>query len=283
MKLTKVYIAAFILIFLVGSITYVKIKGSEKIPTFSDTPYNKEALAEYDSVQRLHVEKEKSFQSLWENPEFFPDELVYGYDWNFDVQNFLKKMNHWLADFTYEDRLASYYITRYCRKYGINQRYILARMQYEQSIFSSTLQDGKYKYAYLTKKQRSQTFVTRKICGYVGGDGPNDPQYYGFEKQVRLCAYNARHRYKEGKVKLNKLLLLQERREGGRKWSTPTKEELASGVVKAVYPKSISAHMLFRYSDKPKTLIAFKYIYKKWFPKQYDNAYKNMRIKWGLK
>ena len=87
------------------------------------------------------------------------------------IQAYLEKINSWLRGMTAEGRPFSYFLQDLCERYKVNQIWMLATIQKEQSaLFRATPPSDK---------------VINKILGYGIMETGTLPGYAGFEKQFK--------------------------------------------------------------------------------------------------
>jgi len=87
------------------------------------------------------------------------------------IQNYLTKINSWLKGMTAEGKPFAYFLQDLCRQHGVNQIWMLATVQKEQSaLFRATPPPDR---------------VINKILGYGIMETGTLPGYGGFEKQFK--------------------------------------------------------------------------------------------------
>ena len=87
------------------------------------------------------------------------------------IQNYLTKINSWLKGMTAEGKPFAYFLQDLCRQHGVNQIWMLATVQKEQSaLFRATPPPDR---------------VINKILGYGIMETGTLPGYAGFEKQFK--------------------------------------------------------------------------------------------------
>jgi len=128
------------------------------------------------------------------------------YDRRFKTQAWLSKNCKWLAEtkVVFDGMpgvAASVVIDHYAKWYKVNARWILTRMHIEHSIFSGKVEGKWYVYPWVDPatgrlKRDKLTKVLNRICGYGMSYRTDEAKFYGFEKQVRLCARKTREDFK---------------------------------------------------------------------------------------
>lgn len=110
---------------------------------------------------------------------------------SFDTQSFLLSKKCFLADTKIDGQLAYKIIDKWCLTFGINQKYILCRMQQEYNIFSGHV-EGKYFIFPYKRQKRKVKYVLEEILGYGLTTKLYGRKFVGFENQVKNCSRQAK-------------------------------------------------------------------------------------------
>lgn len=131
-----------------------------------------------------------------------------GYDYDFNVQDFLKSKSSPLAYFKTPDGWASEIIKRACLKYNVNQRVILTRLEYEQGLITGKMEIKRN--GLWIVRGNGEKVRWKKVCeiacgfGQIYWDGDYRrmktfermrKHYMGFSHQVFNCARFTRRKF----------------------------------------------------------------------------------------
>ena len=185
----------------------------------------------------------------WTMDLAFQDEMMLGAQPGFSIHRYFKAKNCFLADVKDNGEPVGYIMNRECAINGINPKFFIAHLVYEQSIFECRL-DGDM-VIYPTGKKKTLAYVLKTLCGVSGGRKSTFPQFYGLRKQIELCCKIYRREYNyfvdgsKRKVRVHKYC-------GDPNWNY-------------VKPKSGSALALFVFTPYNNVLRDHKRIYKNLF------------------
>lgn len=195
----------------------------------------------------------KQFQSLKESKgnyrRYFPDDLLSGYDPTFSIQKFFVDKDCFLKEIRVNGQTIAYCMERACQQYNISQRFFIAHLVYEQSIFVVQLKKGKVYYPSGQVKTLKHFLDT--LCGVSGGRISTFPKYYGVKKQIDLCCKIYRREMDFWQSGMKRRV----HRDHLQPWSW-------------TIPKSASAWALFVYTPYFSIIDDHYKIYKMYFPEQ---------------
>jgi len=134
-----------------------------------------------------------------------PDSLFnYGDSEDFDITNFLKIKESFLSDFTVNSKTVEDIIKEPCKYYNVNPRWILCRLQCEQSLIGKKKIDEVKSYTKtVVDKDGNKIQVTIYPIEWCLGFGlldgkPPIEKYRGFDVQISNAARRCRELFDQG-------------------------------------------------------------------------------------
>jgi hypothetical protein len=184
----------------------------------------------------------------------FPTVLMMGYDRKFNVQEFMEKEGCCLAHVKIQDKMISQWIDMACFLHDVNQRFYLAYLEYEQSVFESTLVGDDWLYP--DGKSKKAAYVFKTLLGVSGGWKRTFHQYYGCTKQIELAAQIYRREFD--------------------RWRPGFKVRVHRHTTEPFHkiePRNAAAFSLYMYTPYLNVISEHQRIYKRLFSAYYSNPF----------